>query len=114
MLNSGLCDAGPGPSDVLALAGFDRSAAAGASARTPREVRRVSQEFAAVFYSVVVRQMQRGPHQEQEEGSVSEGVRGLFGMFLPRALVRSPSDPLTDCIYEQLGARQGEMLDETG
>lgn len=114
MLNSGLCETGVHAPDILTARQFSRPTAAQGEGNGLQQIRRVSKDFASVFYTTMVQQMQRGLRPAKDEDSVSEGVRGLLGMYLPGALVQSPSDPLTSYIYEQLSVRHGEVMDETG
>ena len=119
MLNSGSCETladGPG----LALTGrieqIRRAFGAGdASHPEGGDLDEVARHFASVFYTALVRQMQRTLAQDDEEQSVlADGARGFFTMFMPRAMARSKDDPLAGYLRQALESAHGERLDETG
>ncbi len=118
MLSSGSCEVafdGLG----LALTGGAESVRQTLAAREGPEAEcaeldEVARDFAAVFYTTLVRQMQRTLQNEEEESAMSDGARGFFTMFMPRALARSQGDPLAGYLRRALDVRYGERLDETG
>lgn len=73
----------------------------------------VARDFASLFYSELVKQMQRTLRADNEDdGPMKQGVEDFFGMFLPRAVADDPDDALARYIYEQLTTRYGGRLDE--
>ncbi len=85
-------------------------------ARPPDEqtLRRLARDFASVFYSMLVKQMQRTVGGDEEDAdAISEGVRDFMGMFLPQVAARHPRDALAEYIFQQVNARYGGRLDES-
>ncbi|KPK64326.1 MAG: hypothetical protein AMK73_04740 [Planctomycetes bacterium SM23_32] len=79
-----------------------------------KRLRQVSRDFASLFYSMLVRQMQKTvPEDEEDDNAVKQGVQDFMGMFLPEAVARRPDDALAGCIFGHLRTRYGELLDET-
>ncbi len=119
MLNSGLCETAPYGLDSLLSARAEhlasRLSGVGGTDKKPDDLAQVSRDFASLFYTALVQQMQRTVSQEQEEdGPLAQGVRDFFGLFLPQAIASHPKDALSRYIHQHLGARYGDRLDERG
>jgi hypothetical protein len=81
------------------------------------EVQRVSRDFASLFYTMLVQQMQKTAREQayddgEEEGGMRESVDGFVGMFLPQAIAGQSNDPLSTYIYGHLSKRNGGPPDE--
>ncbi len=77
------------------------------------ELMRVSRDFAAVMYTMVIKEMQKTVAADDEaQGIIGEGARGMIAMFLPQSLAQSPADPVANYVYRQLSGSDGGRLDE--
>ncbi|MGD2175972.1 MAG: hypothetical protein PVJ27_11260 [Candidatus Brocadiaceae bacterium] len=118
MLNSGLCEPSAHGFDVLLSARTaslaQRLGGPGRPHDEPQDLEKACRDFASLFYSTLVRQMQRTVREEEDQGPVTQGAWDFFGLFLPRALASNPDDALSRYIQEQISSRFGEGLDETG
>ena len=80
------------------------------------ELKKVSQDFASVFYSMAFKEMQEstrisGDGDEDAEGEegddeadspIAQGTQDFVSMFMPQAIAGDPTDPLTRYIYNSL------------
>ncbi len=115
MLNSESCDPLPA---ALESASAERARKlaegmrAGLNGGSPQTLDKVSRDFASVFYSALVQQMQKTVEDsEDEETALSSGVQGFFGMFMPQAIAGQAGDPLAGYIKQSL-ARHGNPADQ--
>lgn len=82
------------------------------------ERERVSRDFASLFYTMLVQQMQKTARSQalddgdEGEGQMKESVDGFVGMFLPQAIAGQSKDPLSTYIYGHLSKRNGSPPDE--
>jgi Rod binding domain-containing protein len=118
MLNSGSCDAVEAARARLYAAELQealRTLPGRASEEAAVEqLRAVSRDFASLFYSMFVRQMQRTLHQDEEDdGPIRQGVEDFMSMFLPQEAARQADDALAAYIFRHLRARHGELLNES-
>ncbi len=121
MPSSGSCD-GVGPAlDGLAASRAQEAArrlpGRGHDAEDPQAMRGASRDFAALFYTMLVQQMQKTAREgaaedEDEEAAMKESVDGFVGMFLPQAVAGQTGDPLAEYIYEHLSKRNGGPPDD--
>ena len=119
MLNLGPCDGAALALERLAAQRAQQTAKG--AAQTPgsdpssaEPLRAVARDFAGLFYSVLVKEMQNTVREEGEEDSaVKQSVRDFIGMFLPQVAAGSGRDALAQRIYEQLSARYGDGSDES-
>ncbi len=80
---------------------------------TQEQLDRAAKDFASLFYGLVLKEMQKTvEYDEEEDTPISEGVRDLMTLELPKALAGQHNDPLAGYIREQLGARLGEAINE--
>ena len=90
------------------------------------ELKKVSQDFASVFYSMAFKEMQESTRVSGEEEADAEGEEGddeqdspvmqgtqdFVSMFMPQAIAGDSADPLTRYIYNSLKEYYGGALDE--
>jgi len=116
MLTSGLCDYDCPVLEYLNSGRADsmlaQLSAAGPSADDKQSLESAARGFASLFYSVLVQQMQKTVQSEENESTVSQGVQGFFGMFMPQVVGGHAGDPLALYILDQLTKRYGEVVDE--
>ena len=116
MLNSESCDLGRHGLQGMLSGRIDalRRTASGSTGSADEQLREVSQDFAAVMYSVLVKEMQKTVQVglDEAEGAFANGARDFMGMFLPRAIAGNPDDALARSIYQSLSSQQGERVDE--
>jgi hypothetical protein len=119
MLNSGSCDGiGPALNSLISERAEElarRLPFRPDQAADPQTLGAVARDFAELFYSLLVQQMQKTVRQEgedEEEAVVREGVQDFVGMFLPKAVAGAAQDSLARYIFEHLGSSSGEQVDE--
>ncbi len=99
------------------------SAASDGAPPDDAQLKKVAQDFAAVFYSMAFKEMQQSAHlfgseqgedggDEDDQGPVSQGSQDFVGMFLPKAIAGDAGDPVARYIYDSLKQHYGEALDE--
>ena len=72
----------------------------------------VARDFASVFYSMLIKQMQQVVRPEGDASAVADGAWSFFGMFLPQAIAGQAADPLARYILGQLAQSCGGAVDE--
>jgi Rod binding domain-containing protein len=120
MLNSGSCDRPEWALDGLLSRRLEHATRAAPpdtnSGANADELKRTAEDFAALFYTELVKQMQKTVRDEAQDGeddaAMREGVDDFLTMFLPQALARSNGDSLAAYVHKQLKLRYGE-LDES-
>jgi hypothetical protein len=126
MPNFESCELGRAGLDALSSGRIDllaRRLGVGAEGAPPDDdqLKKVSQDFAAVFYSIAFKEMQQSTRlsdgedsdvDEEEDGPVTQGAQDFVGMFLPQAIAADPADPLARYIYQSLKDYYGGALDE--
>ena len=116
MLNSGSCRENGRLPDVLMPGRADvslrRLARTGQGGADRQALKGAARDFASLFYSILIRQMQKTVQSDDEGSVVSQGARDFFTMFLPRAMAGQAEDPLARYMVEQLGRRYGDVVDE--
>lgn len=90
------------------------------------KLKKVSQDFAAVFYSIAFKEMQESTHvsgeeeadaaeeeggDEEQDSPVTQGTQDFVGMFMPQAIAGDAGDPLVRYIYDGLKQYYGGKLD---
>ena len=117
MLNSGSCERTETALQHLASgpAGLStaRLRALAGGGQDQETLKAVSRDFAVIFYSALVREMQKTVRSDEEPGPVEQGVQGFIGLYLPRAIAGSGDDPLARQIYEHLKAAYGDPTNGT-
>jgi hypothetical protein len=71
-----------------------------------------AQDFASLFYGMLVKEMLKNMSRMEEDGHLADGVRGMLGMFLPQAISQCAADPVARYIMEQVGMPGEGGLDE--
>ncbi len=88
-----------------------RVLAAAQGEQDPEALRKVSRDFAAIFYSVLLREMQKSVKWTEDAGPMEQGVENLISLYLPGAIAQSQGDPLARQIYRHFKTSYGDPSD---
>jgi len=109
MLNSASCEGTARAADALhtgRLQSLARRLAAGLENQRGAALDEASSGFASLLYGVLVKEMQKTLRDDEDaESPVTAGAYDFLGLYLPQAIARQESDPLTRAIRRYLEAR---------